>query len=43
MRSRVKIYEELDATAYAYGNFMQPRYQGAIADYLLGRSNICDR
>ncbi|MEG4440379.1 hypothetical protein QUB47_16060 [Microcoleus sp. AT9_B5] len=27
MRSTVRIEEELDATAYAYGNFMQPRYQ----------------
>ncbi|HEY9302527.1 MAG TPA: hypothetical protein VIQ31_40415 [Phormidium sp.] len=25
------------------GNFMQPRYQGAIVDRLLGRANICDR
>ncbi|MEG4072593.1 hypothetical protein QUA30_07725 [Microcoleus sp. Pol14C2] len=39
-----KIEEELDATAYGYmGNFMQPCYEGAIADRLLGRSNICDR
>ncbi|MEG4840654.1 hypothetical protein QUB24_21435 [Microcoleus sp. B9-D4] len=43
MRSTVIIEEELDATAYAYGNFRQPCYQGAIVDYLPGRSHICDR
>ncbi|WP_190274396.1 hypothetical protein [Oscillatoria nigro-viridis] len=43
MRSTVRIEEELDATACACGNFMQPHYQGAIADRLLGRSNLCDR
>ncbi|MEG4580679.1 hypothetical protein QUA71_13865 [Microcoleus sp. MON1_C5] len=40
----LKIEEELDATAYGYmGNFMQPCYEGAIVDRLLGQSNICDR
>jgi len=33
----------LDATAYGYiGNFLQPRYQGAIVEDLLGRSNLCE-
>jgi len=33
----------LDATAYGYiGNILQPRYQGAIVDDLLGRSNLCE-
>lgn len=32
----------LDATAYGYlGNFMQPRYNSPIVDYLLERSNLC--
>ena len=32
----------LDATAYGYiGNFMQPRFESSIVDYLLGRSNLC--
>ncbi len=32
----------LDATAYGYiGNFMQPRYESPIVDYLLGCSNLC--
>ncbi|MBD2527803.1 glutathione S-transferase family protein [Nostoc sp. FACHB-133] len=32
----------LDATAYGYiGNFLQPRYESPIVDYLLGRSNLC--
>ena len=34
----------LDATAYGYiGNFLQPRYQGAIVERRLGRSNPGDR
>ncbi|HSF75059.1 MAG TPA: hypothetical protein VLA84_14790 [Microcoleus sp.] len=33
---------ELGATACGYiGNFLLQCYQGAIVDYLLGRSNIC--
>lgn len=32
----------LDATAYGYiGNFMQPRFESKIVDYLLERSNLC--
>jgi len=32
----------LDATAYGYiGNFMQPRFESPIVDYLLERSNLC--
>ncbi|MFE1745544.1 glutathione S-transferase C-terminal domain-containing protein [Coleofasciculus sp. H7-2] len=32
----------LDATAYGYiGNFIQPRFESSILDYLLERSNLC--
>lgn len=33
----------LDATAYGYiGNFMQPRFETPIVDYLLRQSNLCN-